>query len=385
MNYNKLKYVLAMLQIDGIGISLGRKLLNIFPDPMLLFSESMQSLRALGITEKIIAQIKNPNWINAEKTLLWAEQPNHHLLYLEDALYPALLKETARFPIILFVDGNVDILNSPQLAMVGSRKPTPLGLENAFAFAKQLASMGITITSGLAMGIDGASHEGALAANGSTIAVLGTGIDQVYPKKHVSLARRIIDNGGTLISEFLLGTEVKAENFPQRNRLISGLSLGTLVVEATLQSGSLITAHYAVEQNREIFAMPGSIHNTLSRGCNHIIKQGAKLVETVDDVFEELLILAKKINYTIIKKEKLTECSKLDFKDPVESLDLSYKKLLDCIDFETTPIDVIIVRSGLCAEEVASMLLILELKDFIASVIGGYIKIPCTKNKHETT
>ena len=269
--------------------------------------------------------------------------------------------------------------------MVGSRKPTPLGLENAFAFAKQLASMGITITSGLAMGIDGASHEGALAANGSTIAILGTGIDQVYPKKHVSLARRIIDNGGTLISEFLLGTEVKAENFPQRNRLISGLSLGTLVVEATLQSGSLITAHYAVEQNREIFAMPGSIHNTLSRGCNHIIKQGAKLVETVDDVFEELLILAKKINYTIIKKEKLTECSKLDFKDPVESLDLSYKKLLDCIDFETTPIDVIIVRSGLCAEEVASMLLILELKDFIASVIGGYIKIPCTKNKHETT
>ena len=199
---------------------------------------------------------------------------------LHDARYPELLKQIADPPSILFVQGDVSLLAKWQIALVGSRNPSASGRDTAYEFSRYLAQDGITINSGLAMGIDAASHQGALAAGGKTIAVIGTGLDRVYPAKHRELAHEIASTGA-IVSEFALGTSPRAENFPRRNRIISGLSLGTVVVEAAVKSGSLITARMAMEQGREVFAIPGSIHNPLARGCHQLIRQGAKLVENI--------------------------------------------------------------------------------------------------------
>jgi len=372
-NYN-LKYLLALLEIPGIGCSLGKKLWDNYPDLSLLFSASVNILQAQGLTEEMISYIKKPNWQAIDKVLQWGDEPNHYIIDFQNPLYPKLLKEISRFPLILFINGNAEVLNLPQLAIVGSRNPTSVGYENAFYFAKELVLHGLTITSGLALGIDGASHKGALASKGFTVAVLGTGIDQIYPRRHLSLAEEIIACGGALVSEFPFGTGVKAQHFPQRNRLISGMSLGTLVVEANLQSGSLITARFALEQNREVFAIPGSIHNPLSRGSNHIIQSGAKLVATAEDVLTELNIIVKKINCTIIKKTNRENNKNFINAHKIENLDLGYKKLLDCIGYEVTSIDVVVARSGLSAREIAAILVVLELEGYIKSAAGGYIK-----------
>ena len=209
----------------------------------------------------------------------WLSQPGNHVVHFQDAAYPALLKQIADPPPLLFVRGDRDYLAQPQLAIVGSRNPTHTGRALAREFAAHLASFGLTITSGLASGIDGAAHQGAIEAGGTTLAVTGTGLDRVYPARHRDLAHRVAENGA-LVTEFPPGTAPLAANFPRRNRLISGLSLGTLVVEAALRSGSLITARSALEQGREVFAIPGSIHNPLARGCHALIRDGAKLVES---------------------------------------------------------------------------------------------------------
>ena len=201
--------------------------------------------------------------------------------------YPALLKRIDNPPPILYIKGNYTLLNDPQLAIIGSRNPTQSGTDNATSFARHLGKTGLCITSGLALGIDGSAHQGALLGNAPTIAVIATGIDRVYPAAHRDLAHKIVENGA-IVSEFPIGTQPKAENFPRRNRIISGLSYGTLVVEAALQSGSLITARLAMEQNREVFAIPSSIHNPLAKGCHQLIRQGAKLVETAEDILEEM-------------------------------------------------------------------------------------------------
>jgi DNA processing protein len=210
---------------------------------------------------------------------------------VNDGRYPPLLREIPQAPPVLFVHGDPDCLRVPQLAMVGTRNPTPSGRETARQFAAHLAGAGMIITSGLALGIDAAAHQGALAGGGRTIAVMGTSLDRVYPAKHRDLARAIAERGA-LVSELPTGTPALAENFPRRNRLISGLALGVLVVEAALQSGSLITARLALDQGREVFAIPGSIHNPLAKGCHALIRQGAKLVETANDIVEELGALA---------------------------------------------------------------------------------------------
>jgi DNA processing protein len=262
----------------------------------------------------------------------------------------------------LFVRGNPELLSGPQIAIVGSRNPSTSGLEIAFSFAKTLSQCGFTITSGLDLGIDAASHLGALKANGFTIAVAGTGLDRIYPARHKDLATEIV-NTGAMISEFPPGTTAKANHFPRRNRIISGLCLGLLVVEAAKQSGSLITARMALEQNREVFAIPGSIHNPLARGCNALIREGAKLVETTQDILEEL-------SQYYQQDEDLAPT-------PMQStLDLEQQTLLNLVMFSPTSIDTLVENTNESVEVISSMLLILELQGFLeACPGGGYTRI----------
>ncbi|MEE8512218.1 MAG: DNA-processing protein DprA, partial [Acidiferrobacterales bacterium] len=292
-------------------------------------------------------------------------QAGHHILTFADADYPRLLREIAQPPILLFIAGDKNILARAQLAVVGSRNPTPGGVANAKALAGTLARAGLAITSGLALGIDGAAHRGALDAGGRSIAVLGTGIDQIYPARHRDLASQIAANGA-MISEFPLGTPPKAENFPRRNRIISGLSLGTLVVEAAVQSGSLITARFALEQGREVFAVPGSIHSPQARGCHALIRQGAKLVETAQDIIEELGSLAQWVKQTREENRDITATPE----NP------RIAELLRHIGYDPVSIDMLVERSGLTAEYISSMLLEMELKGIVEPCPGGtYMRV----------
>ncbi len=298
--------------------------------------------------------------------LSWLGRSGAHILLCTDPEYPPLLRQIAAPPAALYVLGSAAALSSPQLAMVGSRSPTPAGRATAHEFAAWFVRAGLTVTSGLAVGIDAASHEGALAGGGQTVAVCGTGLDQVYPPEHQGLAQRIAAHGA-LVSEFPPGTGPARANFPRRNRIISGLSVGTLVVEAARFSGSLITARLAVESGREVFAIPGSIHSALSRGCHQLIKQGAKLVEEAADVLSELQIS--------LPKEPLTAQSAAASKPRV--LDKEYEMLLDALGFEPATIDTLVARTQLPGESVASMLLILELEGRVTSLPGGrYGRIP---------
>ena len=302
------------------------------------------------------------------RDLAWLnEHPEVTLLTLDDTHYPGLLREIRRPPPLLFVLGDPACLSLPQVAIVGSRNPTPGGNDNAHQFARFLAGAGFTITSGLALGVDGAAHRGALAAQGKTIAVLGTGIDRVYPARHRQLAQDIIAAGGALVSEFPLDTRSNASNFPQRNRIISGLSCGTLVVEAAVQSGSLITARLALEQNREVFAIPGSIHNPLARGCHKLIRDGAKLVETGQDIVEELGALLgfqqAELDYT----QSVTAVSQMQL-DPAEA------RLLDAMGYDPVDVDTLAQRTTLDVGLIAAQLIGLELKGVVSNTPIGYVR-----------
>ena len=266
-----------------------RKLLSAFTDASSALSAPATAWRALGLPDSCADARRNPTIRErAATSLRWLEAANHHLLMWDDPTYPGLLEELPDAPPLLFIEGNPGLLERPQLAMVGSRRASRPGLDNASAFARSLARGGFVITSGLALGIDGAAHQGALDVGGDTVAVLGTGIQQLYPRRHVALAARIVEAGGALVSELPLDCPPQAANFPRRNRIISGLSLGVLVVEASPSSGSLITARLAAEQGREVYAIPGSIHHPGARGCHQLIRQGAALVESVEDVLQAL-------------------------------------------------------------------------------------------------
>lgn len=364
----ELTHWLALLRAPALGPATFFKLLEAFPKLSDLFTIPWQELIDLKIDPALAAYLQKPDWLGVERDLSWAQQKGNKIITWQDATYPTLLREISTAPPVFYMQGDSAILSTPQLAIVGSRNPSPLGNECAFEFAKTLAASGLTITSGLALGVDAASHRGALVAKGLTIGVTGTGLDRIYPARHNDLARQIIEQGGALISEFPPGTLPKAENFPRRNRLISGLSVGVLVVEAAMKSGSLITARYALEQGREVFAIPGSIHNPLARGCHHLLRQGAKLVETATDVLEELGSLLQALIPSTAPsqpKQKLLDL-------PI--LDGDYAKLMQYIGFEMTPVDTLIERSGLAAETVSSLLLMLELQGYITAVSGGYIK-----------
>ncbi len=354
---------LRLWRIPGIGPVAFHKLLARFGSAEAALAASEAGWREAGLKPSQIAA-GNQRAPDISADLEWLEAPENNLLLCGDRNYPELLRNIPTPPPLLFTRGDQSLLHYPQLAVVGSRHPSNAGQINARAFSRHLAAAGLGITSGLAMGIDCAAHEGALEANGITVAVAGTGLDRIYPARNRALAHQIAATG-LLVSEFPVGTGAQASHFPRRNRIISGLSLGTLVVEAARKSGSLITARYANEQGREIFAIPGSIHNPAARGCHQLIKQGAKLVETADDVLEELgsLIDSNRIS---LEEQPVTPPDSTAPGDP------EHQALLRFIDYEPTSVDTIISRSGLTAEAVSSMLLIMELNNLVAAEAGGY-------------
>lgn len=355
-----LPYWLAAIHLPNIGPRKIFTWLEVFKTIENFFNTPANDLLAAGVPEKYIQDIRNPNWQAVEADLQWAQLDEHHIICLQDEAYPAQLKEITDPPLVLFVQGDLSILKTPQLAMVGSRHATIHGSRNAEEFAYCLAQAGLTITSGLAKGVDGYAHRGALAANGLTIGVAGTGIGNIYPASHKTLVRDMLTHSGAVISEFPRHVLPHPSNFPRRNRIIAGLSIGVLVIEAALQSGSLITARLALEQGREVFAIPGSIHQPLAKGCHYLIRQGAKLVETSADVLEELG------GYRLMARSSGV---------PKDVLEPSLSKFLDQIEYEITSLDMILLRCGLTAGEVSSMLLTLELNGYIQSVPGGYIRL----------
>lgn len=360
-----LPYWLASLYLPGIGPRKIFAWLQQLGDIKKLFSSSRNELKAAGIPEKYIHSMMNPNWKSVDDDLAWALHSDHHLIDFDNEGYPALLKAISDPPLLLYLRGDQSILQQKQLAIVGSRHASPSGLATAESFAFALADAGLVITSGLAGGIDSAAHRGALNAKGKTIGVAGTGLKHTYPASNRALVDEMVATGSAVISEFPLNTPPKAANFPRRNRIICGLSRGVLVVEAALQSGSLITARHALEQDRDVFAIPGSIHHPLSRGCHHLIRQGAKLVEKIEDIFEEWHEFPR-----FLQKAPAPLAAVID------DLPEDYQQFLAQIEVSVTPIDVIILRTGLTAGEVSSMLLILELQGHIQAVTGGYRRLP---------
>ncbi len=368
-----LAYWLALWRQPYIGSARMQKLLALSSDLSVFFKE--------GKLRSDLSNYLDPrsltiplDWKGVEVDLAWVEAAhNHHIIKITSPLYSPRLKEIAQAPAVLFVKGDPTILSLPQIGMVGSRHPTPVGFEDAFHFAKSLSEQGMVVTSGLAMGIDAASHKGALQGGGLTIAVLGHGLDQIYPKCNESLANEIV-HAGALVSEFPIGVEIKAQFFPKRNRLISGLSVGIFVVEAALQSGSLITANYALEQGREVFAMPGSIHNPLAKGCNSLIRQGAKCVETAQHLIEEIHSIIHVCSYEAKEKFVVNAQSRQTIVEHKKEQPSETNVLLEAIGYVCTPIDSLVERTGFTIEKLSNILLEMELEGIILAVPGGYLR-----------
>ena len=361
MQRDELAAWLRLVLTPGVGRGAARRLLAAFGLPQDIFAQDAAALRQLAEGEAMLAALqREPEGLPAqvEATLAWlAQEPGRRqVLTLGDPDYPPELLAIEDPPLLLYRMGQLQQPASPALAIVGSRNPTPQGVQNAQQFGRALAEAGVTVVSGLALGIDGAAHEGALAGarpgRVATIAVVGTGLDRVYPRRHLGLAHRIAQQG-LIVSEYPLGTPPLAQNFPRRNRLIAGLSQGTLVVEAALQSGSLITARLAAEQGREVFAVPGSIHSPQARGCHALLRQGAKLVESAQDVLEELrLAPAQRIEAPA---------------EPPEGEDA----LLQAMGYDPVGLDALIARTGITAPLLQAQLLELELAGEVARLPGG--------------
>lgn len=348
----------ALLRAPGIGCQTLNPLLADGHSPQSLLDKPPSTL-----PDALRNYLRAPDLAGAEADMRWLEQARNYLLTITDAAYPARLRELPNPPTALFLHGDPDVLQTLQLAMVGSRNPTTGGRRSAQEFAAHLATQGLVIASGLAAGIDAAAHEGALAADGLTLAVTGTGLDRVYPAGNRELAHRIAMNG-LLVSEFATGTPPLPGNFPRRNRILAGLSLGTLVVEAALGSGSLITARLATEYGREVFAMPGSIHNPLARGCHALIRDGAKLVETAAHVLEELAPLLPANGLRIAPPENPQPAA-------ATPLDGEYQVLLEAMGYDPVTTDQLVARTGFPVAEVSSMLLLLEMQGHVSSGAGG--------------
>ncbi len=322
----------------------------------------------ISISEKQADAFVHPDWTKINNIIENCKRCNCDLIGYDDLHYPEQLKQIYDPPLVLFTQGNKLLLSYSQIAIVGSRGATFTGRENAFSFAQQLVNQGIVITSGLALGIDAEAHKGALASDGYTIAVVATGLDRVYPARHKKLANEIVKKNGLIVSEFIPGTIPKAGLFPKRNRIISGLSGGVLVVEATIKSGSLVTARSALEQNREVFAVPSSLQNPQGKGCHWLIKQGAKLVENCADILEEVNFPAE----TSLNLKEHTDDAGEDEK--IYEQGLFNDPLLDSVGYEITPIDSVVSRSKLPIDVVLTQLTMLELKGLVSAVPGGYLR-----------
>ena len=353
-----------VLALAYLSVSDFKTLFDLYGDVDAIAALPRARLREAGLAEEKCDAISSPDSAAIDSTLDWLAKPGHHLVSWDDEDYPSMLREMPGPPLLLYVNGDSSLLQLPALAIVGSRNPTQGGARNAQEFARHLARRGFVIVSGMAQGIDAAAHRGALDADGKTIAFLGTGIDRVYPPANRELAHEIAARGA-LVSEYPLGAAPERWHFPERNRLISGLV--TLVVEAARRSGSLITARLAGEQGREIFALPGSIHNALSRGCHKLIRQGAKLVETADDILAELQPLVGHMQSVADQPAEAAAA-------PQEPDD-DYAELRKFLSHDPISIDELEKQSGLTIDQLSSMLLILELHGEVESLSGGrYVK-----------
>lgn len=363
--------LIKLLSIPGMGPRRLDRLLSHFATPRAALEARRDEWRRAGLPEAVSRS--QPDVERAAAIRDWLDADGqHHLVARGDPHFPETLNELPDAPAALFARGRVAALREPQVAMVGSRTPTTGGRQNARAFARHLAGQGLAITSGLALGIDGEAHRGALDAGSITIAVLGSGIDQIYPPEHIELAEEIVAADGLILSEWLPGTGPRRGHFPRRNRLISGLASGVLVVEASVKSGSLITARLAGEQGRDVFAIPGSIHNPLARGCHRLIREGAKLVETGQDLLEEL---APTLRQQLEAAERPVLPSLAGTATAAAALDPEQQRILELLGHDPQPADRLIETSGLTAAEVSSILLMLELAGEVSTLPGGlYIR-----------
>jgi DNA processing protein len=387
-------YWLALQAVHGLGPKVYLHLLEVFKHPQAAIEATDQQWHALGLNAVLRQELqllqrnatRHTITQQVEKDLEWLDRHDGKLLTWNDPDYPILLKQLSVAPPLLYVLGDIETLNKTQLAIVGSRNASTSGLENAYRLAGQLCEHDFVVTSGLALGVDAAAHQGAIAAGGETIAVLGSGVDQIYPRRNQALARQIIEQGA-IVSEFPLGSQPKRDHFPRRNRIISGMSTGVLVVEAALKSGSLITARYALEQNRDVFAIPGSINNPQAQGCHSLIKQGAKLVDSVEDICQDLNLWlaphmqkgpeqsafsftadATPLGHESARKETQMPSSLID----LDNLSQAEQLLLKVLDYDPLPVDRLIELSELAAADVAGALITLELAGLADSGPMGY-------------
>lgn len=408
LTLNEIGYWLALYTVPRCGLSTVSMLLEKFANPKQILLSSYEELLDAGITPALASNLQKPDWKSVEFSLRWVEQPQRHILHWGDLHYPAFLREISCPPLILFMIGELPLLQQRTLAIVGARNPTHAGLEIAFQLANELSDQGFVIISGLARGIDGAAHQGALKSKGSTMAVLGSGFEHIYPACHQTLAMDIVEKGGTLISEFFPYSSPKPEYFPRRNRIISGLSLGVIVIEASLRSGSLITARYALEQGREVFAVPGSIRNPLSQGCHALLKDGATLVESCMDITQALSFSSEQIHtwtneavstksynteavmakndsnavlfanqnadLALLSNHEVPQIQPAQQKKDLSRLDSQDIKLVECLGFETTSIDILMARTGLTIDKLLARLSTLQLQGYIDVVPGGYVR-----------
>lgn len=369
MDHASLKARLAVALAPGLSYNFWQSIIAKGFNAETFMTGGMCLWQGLGLKPKTLEYLAAPPWAIVENCIAWQENNTAcRFCFADDVFYPELLKTLSAPPKVLFLQGRGELLHRPQMAIVGSRNPTTAGCEWARHFAGELARLGWVITSGLALGIDGMAHEGALAAQGQTIAVLGSGLERIYPPAHRRLSADIAQKG-LLVSEYPPATSPLAPHFPARNRIISGLAVGVLVIEATLKSGSLITARNALEAGRQVYALPGSLHNPLSKGCHFLIKEGAKLVESIEDILEETSGFAAWYGAKIEQKEGFAA-------KKAGSLDKKTQDLLNAVDFSSTSFNTILIRTGLTVAEVSVILMALELKGLVRLSSNGYERVP---------
>lgn len=380
----------ALLRLHATGgpVAPRRQLLDTFATPIAALAAGRRAWREAGLNDAQMHSLGTDAADAHARSHEWLSQPGHHLLGWHDADYPPQLRRTSSPPLALFVAGDPALLWHPSVAVVGSRNPSAGGRDNAYAFARALAASGFAVASGLAAGVDTAAHQGALANEpGLTVAVLGTGPDVPYPSENAALLARIAARGA-VVSEHGPGTEARPQHFPSRNRILAGLSLGTLVIEAALRSGALITARLAGDYGREVFAVPGSIHNPLSRGCHRLIREGAALVENVDEVIAAVIPVAAELAATLRSRLETPITGPVETREmafqPSLLDDPDYQRLWTALGHDPTGMDRLIERTGLTAAELSSMLLVMELEGHVHNQHGRYTRKTLSPNAPET-
>ncbi|MCB1567641.1 MAG: DNA-processing protein DprA [Xanthomonadales bacterium] len=363
---------LRVIRAPGLGSARIRELLTRFGSIRAVADAPVAQLKSVGVPAAAIAWLQQPDFAVLEADRAWLSEPGRHLLTCGSADFPTLLETSVRPPAALFVRGDPQWLWFAQIAVVGSRNPTEGGASNARDFARDLARSGLVITSGLADGIDAAAHRAALDAGQATVAVVATGPDLVYPGRNAALAEAIADRGA-IVSEYPPGTGPQRPHFPQRNRIIAGLSLGTLVIEAAQRSGALITARVAAESGREVFALPGSIHNPMAKGCHRLIREGAALVETVQEITEALAPQAAQLATALRGRLVAADWHEETLESPVQGhQDPDYQRLRLALGHDPVPIDELAQRTGLTVDSLSSMLLMMELDGQVVAAHGRY-------------